>query len=201
MQKNLWEELNALLRDNTTSLTPANLTFLDVSKGMSLTTIESRSRGIHIRPLGATASSVCAGPLLEKVAWLASAAGLLEIDVLLSVLNRKYSWAFHTLFFVCLFFPHQNVRWSLLDPSPKTWKSASPHPRAWFAVLDPKRGSTALNPFWDLKGRICSTRRFPMDQESPSKTLSSCCPPKRTLRTPRTLMVSKKKCVRFHFHG
>lgn len=31
-------------------------------------TIDSRSRGIHIRPLGATASSVCAGPLLEEVA-------------------------------------------------------------------------------------------------------------------------------------
>lgn len=90
------------------------------------------------------------------------------------------------------FFPHQNVRWSLLDPSPKTWKSVSPHPRAWFAVLDPKRGSTALNPFWDLKERICFTRRFPMDQESPSKTLSTCCPPKRTLRTPRTLKVSKQ---------
>ncbi|KAL0163161.1 hypothetical protein M9458_042557, partial [Cirrhinus mrigala] len=70
---------------------------------------------------------------------------------------------------------------------PKIWKSVSPHLRAWFAVPDPKRGSTALNPFWDLKERISSTRRFLMDPGSRAKTLSICLPPKRTPVIPKTL--------------
>ncbi len=59
----LWEELNAQGQ----YYIPQS----DVSwrvEGDVTHTIESRSRGIHIRPLGATASSVCAGPLPEKVA-------------------------------------------------------------------------------------------------------------------------------------
>jgi len=57
MQKKLWEELNALRGDNTIPHSGQS----DVSwrvEGDVTHTIESRSRGIHIRPLGATASSV-----------------------------------------------------------------------------------------------------------------------------------------------
>lgn len=164
-------------RDNSKSLIFTILTFLDASKGDVARTIGSRSRGLHKRPLRVTVSSLSSGQPLGKVARFVFAGTAWNIDNRISsciflfiIQNQKRvalfqcKFCLHFGFFAFFFFSRED-QCGLLDHSPKTWMSVSPQLRAWVAVLVPKRESTALNPFWDLRERTCFTRLFPMAQE------------------------------------